>query len=369
MGQPTSAQQGQAEVFPLGPYHPALPEPIWYQLQLRGDFIDRVEITTGYCQRGVEALLTQRSLEDGLKLAERLCGSAAHHHRVAFCLALERLVGIEAPPLAQALRSLLCEIERLLSHLSWAIRLAQAADRPRAFYAAVEARERLLQAMEQSIGQRLLWGLPIPGGVASKPECAPLTQEIPSITHDINQIERELANHSSLQGRAHGLASISTEQARQLHLTGPVARASGLEEDARRSQSYDAYTYMNVALPSPDRAATGDAAARIAIGFAEMRASIALAADLIENLTDGPLAQPFPEALPAGEAEFSVEGPQGRETWHIRSDEYSKLVEVTVTTASERNLAAVRPALERQRLSDALLILASLDLCIACIDK
>ena len=366
MGQTTSARQGQAETFPLGPYHPALPEPIWYQLYLRGDFIDRVEITTGYCHRGVESLLKQRSIEDGLKLAERLCGSAAHHHRLAFCLALERLADVQAPPMARALRSLFCEVERLLSHLSWAMRLAQAADRPRAFYTAVEARECLLQALEQSTGQRLLWGLPIPGGVASRPDCAPLAQEFPSITHDINQIERELATHRSLQRRTRGLASISTEQARQLHLTGPVARATGLEDDARRSQSYDAYT--NVALPSPD-SITGDAAGRISLCFAEMRASLDFAADLIEKLTDGSLAQPFPEALPAGEAEASVEGPQGRETWRIRSDGSNQLAAVTIITASERNLAAVRPVLEGQRLGDALLILASLNLCIACIDK
>ncbi len=367
MGQSLSAQQGQAEPFPLGPYHPALPEPIWYQLHLRGDSIDNIEITTGYCQRGVESLLTQRGIEDGLKLAERLCGSAAHHHRLAFCLALERLAGVEAPPLAQALRSLFCEVERLLSHLSWASHMAQVAERPRAFYAAIEARERLLQTLEQSTGQRLLWGLPVPGGVTSQPDAAPLAQEMPSITHDITRMERELANQRGLQRRARGLAGISSEQAQQLHLTGPIARASGLEADERRNPGYDAYKKM--ALPKPESSATGDTAARIAHCFAEMRASIAFAADLIENLPDGPLAQPFPEALPAGEAEAAVEGPQGRETWRVRSDGSNQLVAVTVTTASERNLAAVRPALEGQRLGDALLILASLDLCIACIDK
>ena len=367
MGQSLSAQQGQAEPFPLGPYHPALPEPIWYQLHLRGDVIDSIDITSGYCRRGVEALLTQRGIEDGLKLAERLCGSAAHHHRLAFCLALERLTGVQAPPLAQALRSLFCEIERLLSHLSWAMRLAQAADRPRAFYAAVEVRERLLQALEQSTGQRLLWGLPVPGGVASRPDCAPLAQEIPSITHDLNQIERELANQRGVQRRTRNLARIPSEQARQLHLTGPIARASGLADDERRSQSYDAYT--KATLPKPDSSTIGDTAARIALSIAEMRASIAFAADLIEHFPEGPLTQPFPEALPAGEAEASVEGPQGHETWRIRSDGSNQLAAVTVTTASERNLAAVRPALAGQRLSDALLILASLDLCIACVDK
>lgn len=370
MTQQPAVQSGQAEAFPLGPYHPALPEPIWYQFHLRGETIARVEITTGYCQRGVEALLTQRSIDDGLKLAERLCGGAAHHHRLGFCLALEYLTGIGATPLARSLRTLFCEIERLLSHLSCAMRIAQAADRPRAFYAAVEARERLLEALEQSTGQRLLWGLPIPGGVSSKPDCAPLAREIHQLPNDLDKIERALIADRSMQRRTRGLAIITTEQARQLHLTGPVARASGLSDDAHSTFRYDAYGSDSLGLTLPDTEITaGDTAARIARHMAEMRASIKLAEQLVDTLPDGPLAQPFPEALPASEAAATVEGPQGHETWHLRSAGSNHPAEVTVTTASQRNLAAVQPALEDQRLSDALIILASLDLCIACVDK
>jgi Ni,Fe-hydrogenase III large subunit len=370
MTQQPANELGQAEAFPLGPYHPALPEPIWYQLSLRGETITRVEITTGYCQRGVEALLTRRSIDDGLKLAERLCGSAAHHHRLGFCLALERLAGIQPPPLARSLRSFFCEIERLLSHLSCAMRVAQAADRPRAFYAAVEARERLLEAMEQSTGQRLLWGLPIPGGVASKPDCAPLARELGQLPADLDKIERELVTDRSMQRRTRGLATITTEQARQLDLTGPAARASGLSDDARRTTRYDAYASDALDLPLPETDITvGNTAARIALRTAEMRASLKLTEQLLDTLPDGPLVQPLPDPLPAGEAEAAVEGPQGQETWHLRSAGANHLAEVTITTASQRNLAAVQPALEGQRLSDVLLILASLDLCIACIDK
>ena len=139
----------EVSALPLGPYHPALPEPVWYQLYLQGETIARVEITTGYTHRGVEALLTQSSGEDRLKLAERLCGSAAHHHRLAFCLALEQLAQITAPPRARALHSLFCEVERLLSHLSWAAQVARVAEQPRAFYAAIEAHEHLLVALEE----------------------------------------------------------------------------------------------------------------------------------------------------------------------------------------------------------------------------
>jgi Ni,Fe-hydrogenase III large subunit len=133
--------------FHLGPYHPALPEAIWYQMQLAGETIQHVEIVTGYGSRGIETLLTQRGYQEGLKLAERLCGKAAHHHRLAFCLALEQLAGIQPPPRAQALRGLFCEIERLLSHLGWAAQLAHVADLPRAFYGAIELREGVLEAL------------------------------------------------------------------------------------------------------------------------------------------------------------------------------------------------------------------------------
>jgi ech hydrogenase subunit E len=356
-----------ASVFPLGPYHPAFSEPIWYQFHLSDETITGVEVTTGYARREAEALLTQGNITEGLKLAERLCGGAAHHHRLALCLALERLAGVQPPPRARALRSLFCEIERLLSHLSWVAQVARAADRPRAFYAAVEVRERLLEALEQATGQRLLWGLPIPGGIASAPDCAPLGKALQSINTVLEQMERQLVQDRGMQRRTRSLAVLSEEQARQLKLTGPAARASGLNDDARRQSPYDAYADLK--LPERETRAAGDTAARMAARMAEMRASIELTEQLLKELPDGVLAQPFPDKVPSGEAEALVEGPQGRETWQVQSNGSDHLAAVTITTASQRNLAAVPLVLEGQHLRDALLILASLDLCIACIDK
>jgi NADH-quinone oxidoreductase subunit D len=354
-------------VLPLGPYHPALPEPIWYHLHLQGEQIARVEITTGYTHRGVETLLTRRDFGEGLKLAERLCGSAAHHHRLGYCLALERLAGIDAPPRAHALRSLFCEVERLLSHLSWAAQVARAVEQPRAFYAAIEAHERLLEALERATGQRLLWGLPIPGGVASAPDGTPLQDALQQTSDALAQLEQHLIRDREMQRRTRGLAVIPAEQARQLKLTGPVARASDLDDDTRRQQPYAAYADLN--LPDQAPRTAGDTHARLAARLDEIRQSIALAEQLLDKLPGGPLAQPFPAALPSGEAEAAIEGPQGRETWQVRGDGSARPADVTITTASERNLTAVPLALEGNKLSDALLILASLDLCIACIDK
>jgi Ni,Fe-hydrogenase III large subunit len=367
MGQSVQEDVSVASVFPLGPYHPALPEPIWYQLRLRGETIASGDITAGYCHRGVEALLARRSIDEGLKLAEHLCGSAAHHHRLALCLALERLAGVQPPPRASVLRSLFCEVERLLSHLSWAAQVARAVERPRAFYAAIEAHERIVEGMEAATGQRLLWGLPIPGGVSSVPDCAPLAEALQQVIQPLEQIERQLVQDRGMQRRTRGLAVITEEQARQLHLTGPVARASGSDEDARRQKSYDAYA--DLALADLASSAAGDTHTRIATRITEMRASIKLTGQLIEQLPDGPLAQLFPATLPSGEASASVEGPQGCETWQVCSDGSDHLASVSIITASQRNLAAVPLTLEGQRLSDALLILASLDLCIACVDK
>ncbi|HEY7356060.1 MAG TPA: nickel-dependent hydrogenase large subunit [Ktedonobacterales bacterium] len=356
-----------ASVLPLGPYHPALSEPVWYHLHLQGETIARVEITTGYAARGVEALLTQRDVEDGLKLAERLCGSAAHHHRLGYCLALERLAAVQPPPRARALRSLFCEVERLLSHLSWAAQVARAVERPRAFYAAIEAHERLVEALEQATGRRLLWGLPIPGGVASAPDLAPLEQELASFSETLDQLEQRLARERGMQRRARGLATITAEQAREATLTGPIARAAGLEYDTRRAAPYDAYASLELSEHAASTA--GDTQTRLVTRLDEMRASLDLAESLLEQLPDGPLAQPFPNLLPSGEAEASIEGPQGQETWRIQGNGSARPASVTITTASRRNLAAVPLALEGNHLSDALLILASLDLCIACVDK
>jgi Ni,Fe-hydrogenase III large subunit len=325
--------------FPLGPYHPALSEPIWYQLELGGETIRSVEMTTGYCSRSVERLLTQRSYQDGLKLAERLCGSAAHHHRLAFCLALEQLAGIQAPPRARALRSLFCELERLLSHLAWAAHLAHVADLPRAYYLCIKLRESLLAALEQTTGQRLLWGLPIPGGAAFDPELEQIVEALERIKPDLERLKQQLAGDRQLQRRTRRLAPLTSEQAQEAGLVGPLARTPN------------------------------DTCERIALRLNEMQASVQMIEHLLENIPEGLLAKPFPDQLPTGEAEASVEGPQGRETWNIRCNGIDRPAAVSITTASERNLAAVPLALQGQRLRDALLILASLDICVACVDK
>jgi Ni,Fe-hydrogenase III large subunit len=325
--------------FTLGPYHPALPEPIWYQLQLDGETIRSVQITTGYCARGVETLLTQQPYQDGLKLAERLCGSAAHHHRLAFCLALEQLAGVQAPPRAAALRDLFCEIEVILSHLAWTAHLAYIADLPRAHYLSIELRERLLEALERSTGQRLLWGLPIPGGVASAPELQPLVEALERLKPDLDRLKQQLIGDRHLQRRTRGLAPLTSEQASESGLTGPVAQAPN-----------DTYQ-------------------RIVRRLDEMQDRVDTIEHLLASIPEGPLAEPFPETLPAGEAEASVEGPQGRETWQVRCDGSERPAAVKITTASQRNLAAVPLTLKGQQLRDALLILTSLDICVACVDK
>lgn len=330
---------GRSSNFCLGPYHPALPEPIWYQLELDGETIRSVQINTGYCSRGVETLLTQRSYQDGLKLAERLCGNAAHHHRLAFCLALEQLAGVQAPPRARTLRSLFCEIEVMLSHLAWAAHLARVADLPRAYYLSTELRERLLEALEQATGQRLLWGLPIPGGIAPAPEIQPLVEVLEDMKPDLDRLKQQLTGERQLQRRTRGLAPLTSEQASEAGLTGPLAQAPN-----------DTYE-------------------RIVLRLGEMQESVETMEQLLENIPAGPLAEPFPEQLPAGEAQASVEGPQGQEIWQIQSDGSECPTAVKITTASQRNLAAVPLALTGQRLSDALLILASLDICVACVDK
>src|SRR5262249_44158812 len=149
----------------------------------------------------------------------------------------------------------------------------------------------------------------------------------------LNKLERRLAGEKQLQRQTRGLALLTSEQARDAWLTGPVARANG------------------------------GTAARIAFRLGEMGASAARIEQGLEGIPLGRLAAPFPGTMPAGQAGASVEGPQGCETWTIRADGSERPVAVQITTASERNLAAVPLVLRGQRLSDALLILASLDIC------
>ena len=154
---PLADQEGtDGEVtLPVGPQHPLIKEPISIQLDVQGETVTAARIEIGYVHRGLEQLLQRRSYTQGVAIVERICGICSHAHTTAYCQGVETLLGVEVPERAQAIRALLCELERLHSHLLWLGVLAEAIGFAAIFMYSWREREHILDLMEMISGGRI----------------------------------------------------------------------------------------------------------------------------------------------------------------------------------------------------------------------
>jgi Ni,Fe-hydrogenase III large subunit len=369
-------------LFPLGPYHPALPEPLALRLALRGETVTGVELQLGYLHRGVEELAPGRDLKGVLDLVERTCGTCGHSHRLAVCLALESAAGVKVPQRASVLRTVFAEVERLQARLWFLQQVGRVGEFGNLMNAAIEAREIVFEACLAATETRLFWGVPMPGGINTIPDPMALVGAMEDSEASIVRIERLLAERGSLTRRTMGLGKLSSTTVTELGATGLLERAAGRDTDVRLAMPYDAYQGMDGdGLQSGDlrQYLVGDVASRLRLAINEVRQSMQLITTLLEALPDGQERAPFPATLNPQTATATVEGPHGRETVKLQigatgdravdTQQAGWLTRLTLQTPSATNIGLLPIALDRQKLADVPLILASLDLCIACVDR
>jgi ech hydrogenase subunit E len=370
-------------IFPLGPYHPALTEPMALRLALRGETVTGVETQLGYVHRGVEALATTRDLPAALELVERVCGTCGHSQRLALCLALERLAGVKVPERAQVLRTVFSEVERLQARLYLLMQVARAGEFGALFTSAVEARETLFEACVAATGLRLFWGVAVPGGALGVDDPMVLATAMDDIEASVASIEKLLNAQGPVLRRTLNLGKVPEDAVTDLGVTGLLARAAGTgERDVRLETPYDAYRGQKQLLADSAEGVgqlTGDVASRLRLAAVEIRQSMQIIATLLEDLPGGQERATFPAVINPGEATASVEGPHGRDTVTaqvgadggkpVNTEQPGWLSALSLQTASMTNIGVLPIALDRQRLSDVPLIIASLDLCIACVDR
>lgn len=360
--------------FPLGPYSPALPQPLALRLQLRGDLIAGVEQPlTGYCRRGSIDLATGGTVEDALALVERSCSLAGTSHRLALVAALESLAGIEPERPTRITRVLFAEVERILARLWMLTQAARAAGIPRHERTALDQREALFAALRTATGQRVFWAVAIPGGTSSD-----VTYELDDLRTAIQALETSLPTWRSLAGprgplgqSGRGVGKLSAERAAALGLSGIAARGSGAAYDLRQRDPYGGYNDLTIEWPMATASAAGDTAARLAYAVEDMAASATVALECLDELAGASAtAQPFPPsaALAGREASAAVEGPHGRVTVAVALTGDGHIERLRLETRCVAVLDALSELLEGQPLSLAPLLLASVDLCPECLD-
>lgn len=152
-------------IIPIGPQHPALKEPGHFEFDVDGEVVTAASVRLGYVHRGIEKGAETRNYVQAEYLVERICGICSHVHATAFCLGVEKLAGVEAPPRAQAIRQIVAELERIHSHMLWIGVAAHEAGFDTLFMYSWRDRETVMNLLEGITGNRVNYSANVLGGV------------------------------------------------------------------------------------------------------------------------------------------------------------------------------------------------------------
>ena len=362
----------------LGSAHPSAHGMLRLRLTLDGDQITAAEPEIGFMHRGAEKLFEARDYRQIIVLANRHDWLGAFASELGVALAAERLAGIEVPARGVWARTMLAELNRALSHLAFlSANPPEIAAGPgqAGAQAAFRAREAIQWIMEEISGGRMHYMFNRVGG---------LKEEIPAGWLDravraIDDVRAALpligapVGHERFRARTQGVGVLTSAQVRQYGVSGPAARASGVDFDLRRDEPYLAYGELGAVLRVPTRAA-GDCLAR----FECLRDQLAVSLDLaqecalrLSRLPQGPLSARLPKVfkVPEGHAYTWTEGPLGLSGYYLVSRGGKTPWRLKVRTASFNNMAVLSEVLPGHRVADLAPILGSLFFIVGDMDR
>ncbi|WP_327640710.1 NADH-quinone oxidoreductase subunit C [Kribbella sp. NBC_00482] len=280
--------------IPVGPIHAGLIEPGHFRFSVVGETILKLKARLWFVHKGIEKLAEGKLIADVLPLTERISGDTAVGHALAFCLAVEEARDWRLSGQAQDLRAVLLELERLYNHVTDIGALCNDVGYGIANAHAQRIREQLLRLNKDVTGHRLLRGAIAPGAVRVR--SLPTPEVLAAIAADIQEIVDIALANSVVLDRMTGTAVLGLEQARDIGTLGYVARASGLDRDARRDHPF---TPLTARVPASAHAA-GDVLSRLLTRVDEIHASVALITELLATRPPLSAETPKPGWLAAG---------------------------------------------------------------------
>ena len=318
--------------IPVGPVHAGIIEPGHFRFSVIGETVIDLKIRLYFTHKGTEKLFEGRLPADGVELAERISGDTTVGHSLAYCQALESLAGTEVPSRARYLRVILLEMERLYNHIADFGAIANDTGFAIANAHCSRLRERLFRLNKRLTGNRLLRGGVIPGGVRfDLPEGLDLPAELYSILADFNEIVDISLKNTMLTDRLEGTGCLTRETAIDHGALGYVARASGVDIDARRDHPFAAYDELDFKVPVFE---SGDVYARTIMRVEEAQQSVALIRQASKRTAPGPIAVPLCP-LPAFTPAFGiVEGWRGAIIHWAMVDDRGQLYRVKIKDPS-----------------------------------
>jgi ech hydrogenase subunit E len=326
---------------------------------------------TGYCRRGITALVEHKSVAEALPIIEHSCSFAGTAHRIALCRALEAAADARISQHARLTRILFAEIERSLARL-WVLGwVAYGMGLVQLWRDALQRREDLFAALEGATGRRQFWGVAIPGGVRDDLTLEPLGSALAQVEHDVTAWRVAIGPRGLLGRAGAGAGLIAAERAQDLGLEGMAGWGSVARDDLRRSDS--SYADLGVEWPPLDAKRSGDVTGRVSYAVEDLAASVAIAQQCLHELpstTTERAEHASALTLPGGEHQLraAVEGPHGAAILAATLSTASTLAGLRLETPGAATLAALPELLEGRPLAQVPAILASLDLCLECLD-
>jgi Ni,Fe-hydrogenase III large subunit/Ni,Fe-hydrogenase III component G len=325
--------------IPVGPIHAGLIEPGHFRFSVVGETILRMKARLWFLHRGIEKLFEGRSPTDGLPLAERISGDTAVGHTLAYAMAVEQALGIRLPEPQHRLRAVLLELERLHNHIADLGALANDVGFGIANAHAARLREALLRVNRATTGHRLLRGAITIGGVTVR--SLPDPDQLRAIATEVEELVDLTLGQSVVADRFTGTAVLTESHARELGTLGYVARASGLQIDARTQHPFiDLGPAFTVICESG-----GDVLARYRVRAREFAVSVAVILDLLSHLDDRDHSTPEGAGEGPGTGLGQVEAWRGTLVHRVELDANGTLSRVKVVDPSFFNWPALPIAL------------------------
>jgi NADH-quinone oxidoreductase subunit D len=380
----------------MGPQHPATHGVLRIVLELEGETVVKCTPEIGYLHTGIEKTAEAKLYYKVIPMTDRMDYLAPMSNNLGYCLAVEKLLGIEIPPKAQWARVLLTEVTRLNSHLVWVGTHALDIGAMSMVTYAFREREDIMTIYEAVSGQRMMSTYFRIGGLADD-----LPDDFESLIRNLlkvlptrlDEYEAILTNNPIWRNRTENVGVISAEEAIKSGLTGPMLRASGVKHDLRKTNPYSSYDKFDFDVVTSNRC---DSFGRYEVRMEEMRQSLRIIQQAMDGMPEGRYRALAPgivlptkwetmhsmEALifhfklitegfhpPVGEVYQTIEAPKGELGYYIVSDGSAKPVRMRVRPPSFVNISALSKLVVGRLVADVITCIGSVDIVLGEVDR
>jgi NADH-quinone oxidoreductase subunit D len=380
----------------LGPQHPSTHGVLRLDLRLDGELVVKAIPDIGYLHTGMEKLFEYKKYQQGIVITDRMDYLNPLGNNLAYVMAAEKLLDLEIPERAQVIRVLMCELQRIASHMVWLGTSALDLGAMSVFFFCFRQREKILNLIESASGGRMtpsyfrIGGLMMDLPAGFERRCRQFSDDFPEA---MSTFETLVTGNTIWQSRTQGIGIISREEAIDWGLTGPSLRGSGVELDLRRHNPYTGYENYDFEIPVEK---DGDVWSRFLVRMRELYESHKIVRQALDKLKPGPTKADAPKIVlpdrddmrkhmdslihhflivaegfnvPEGEVYHAIEASKGELGVYMKSNGGPKPERVHFRGPSFVNLSALPVMSEGEMIADVVAIIGSLDIVLGEIDR